>query len=164
MVRTVTHDVFGEIEFDPEDGENRWESEVELDGRPIELDLTFDGATVDGALLDPLSRYVADLPSFDRQAQTLIRADLAEEESAVRDYIEQHLEEPGVVDAVFGGSAPDVDGFLAKLSLVRVGIGPADHRPCYEAVFDYTLGEEVTNYLVVVKFGEDGVTEVTSES
>ncbi len=163
-MRTVVHDVFGEVEFDPEDDENWWESEVDVDGRAVPVSLVFEGAAVDDGLLDRLAPYVTGLPGLARTARAAIRANLGEEPSEVGEYIEHHLEEPGIVEEVFGGTAPDTEGFLARLSLVHVGIHGADGRPGYEAVLDHSIGKNVTQYVVAVKFDGDRVTELTTES
>ena len=163
-VRTVVHEVFGEVEFDPENDENWWESEVGLDGRTIPVSLLFEGAAVDDGLLDGLAPYVTDLPELARTARAAILADLAEEPSEVGEYIEHHLEEPSIVDEVFGGTVPDTEGFLAQLSLVRVVIHRADSRLGYEAVLDHSIGEEATQYILAVKFDGNRVTHLTTES
>lgn len=161
-VRTVMHEVFGEVEFDPESDENWWESEVDVDGRTISVSLLFEGAAVADGLLDRLAPYVTDLPELARTARAAIRADLAEEPSEVGEYIEHHLEEPSIVEEVFGGTVPDTEQFLAQLSLVHVGIHLDGDR--YEAVLDHSIGKETTQYVLAVKFVGNRVTHLTTES
>jgi hypothetical protein len=161
-VRTVVHEVFGEVEFDLESDENWWESEVDVDGRTISVSLLFEGAAVDDGLLDRVAPYVTGLPELAGTARAAIIADLTGEPSEVGEYIEHHLEEPGIVEEVFGGTAPDTGQFLARLSLVHVGIHAAGDR--YEAVLDHSIGQEVTQYVLAVKFDGNRVTELVTES
>ncbi len=161
-VRTVVHEVFGEVEFDPDSAENWWESAVDVDGRAVPVSLLFDGAAVADGLLDRLAPYLTDLPVLARTARAAIRADLDGEPSEVGEYIEHHLEEPSIVEEVFGGTAPDTEQFLARLHLVHVGIHEdGDH---HEAVLDHSIGPESTQYVLAVKFTGTRVTELTTES
>ncbi len=52
---------------------------------------------------------------------------------------------------------------MSSLHLERIGFYP--NQPEQFAVFDYSLGESLTNYLLVVNFDDQGrVTEVAMES
>lgn len=161
-MRTVVHEVFGEVEFDPENDENWWESEVEVDGRTVSVSLLFEGAAVDDGLLDRLAPYVTDLPELATTARAAIVANLTEEPSEVGEYIEHHLEEPSIVEEVFGGTTPDTERFLAQLTLVHVGIHPENGR--YEAVLDHSIDQDATQYVLAVKFHGKRVTHLTTES
>ncbi|OLF18555.1 DUF2004 domain-containing protein [Actinophytocola xanthii] len=163
-MRTVVHEVFGEVEFDPENDENWWESEVELDGRTVGVSLLFEGSAVDEGLLDRVAPYVTNLPELARTARAAIRADLDSEVSEVAEYVEHHLEEASVVDEVFGGTTPDTEEFVARLSLVRVGIHRVDDGTGYEAVLDYSIDPEATQYVLAVKFDGNEVTGLYTES
>jgi hypothetical protein len=151
-METVVHEVFGAVECDSASELNVWESQGDLAGRRIELDMSFDGAVPPVAELDALARYVTDLAVFDETARAAMRADLAEEESAVRDYLEHH-------DFV------DEDAFLAELRLSRVGLYAGQETGECQAVFDYTIDTQETQYLVVVKFDDEAaVFEICMES
>jgi hypothetical protein len=153
-VTLLLHEVLGEIEFDPEAELNEWESRFPWAGGLIDVDLSFDGTAMDESTLDRLARYVADLAAFDRKARAAMRANADEEGSIVRDYLEFHLEELGI------------DVPVTALRLVRVGLYTAvDDLSEHEAVFDYSIDPEETQYLVVVKFDESGsVDEICMES
>lgn len=161
-VRTVVHEVFGEVEFDPESDENWWESEVDVDGRTISVSLLFDGAVVADGLLDRVAPYVTDLHTLAATAWAAIRADLGAEPSEVGEYIEHHLEEASIVEEVFDGTTPDTEQFLARLKLVHVGLHLDGDT--HEAVFDHSIGQESTQYVLAVKFDGHRVTELTTES
>ena len=155
----LQHKVFGDLEFDPEHELNEWESEIPWASGVINVDLTFDGAAMDKRTLDRLARYVVDLPAFDQKARSAMRAGIDEEDSAVRDYLEHHREELDGLDA------QGDEAMLAALRLVRVGLYTAVDLSEHEAVFDYSIDPERTQYLVVVNFDEDGnVDEICMES
>jgi hypothetical protein len=48
----------------------------------------------------------------------------------------------------------DVDGFLGKMSLVRIGFYPENGKR--RVTFDYSLGTHLTDYLLVVTFDSSG--------
>jgi hypothetical protein len=150
-METVVHEVFGAIESDPGSELNVWESAAELSGDPVELDMSFDSVPAPREL-DALARYVTDLPAFDRTAREAMRADLAEDESAVRDYQEHHdFDSP--------------EALLSALRLSRVGLYAGQEAGECQAVFDYTVDTEATQYLVVVKFDDEAtVCEICMES
>ncbi|MFF7947712.1 DUF2004 domain-containing protein [Streptomyces griseorubiginosus] len=144
------HEVLGSVGFD--DDENEWRSTLSLAGREIEIDITRDGGLIDAAVLDRLARYVVDLDALDHKARAWMRTNFAEEDSAVRDYAEFHRDDVGAVFGEEGSIDPEV--FLAKLALIRIGFYPDHDDP--GIVLDYTVGAELTDYLLVVSFDEDG--------
>ena len=82
-----------------------------------------------------------------------------EEADTVRFYLENHLEELGTDDleALIGAGAKATDKpklLFKKLQLVRVGLYP-DSVDQF-AIFDYSIGKELTNYLVVINTDENG--------
>jgi hypothetical protein len=145
---TVAHDVFGTVEVP--DGDDVWETEVEWAEGTVEVMLVVDDVDLDVVVLDGVAGYVTDLAGFDRRAWAAMRAGLGEEDSAVDLYVDHHQDEPG-----------SPGEFLSRLRLVRVGLHPGS-RP--EAVFDYTIGAELTQYVIAVGFDRDGSVAVTMES
>ncbi|MFC4997946.1 DUF2004 domain-containing protein [Dactylosporangium cerinum] len=117
---------------------------VEHAGRTVDVDVTPEGAAVPAGMLD-------DVAGADARARQAIRADL---DAVVRDY----LDFDGADDLP---QAPEP--FLAALHLVRIGLHPDE--PDAVAVFDYTLGRDLTDHLVAVTFdGHGTVTGVAVES
>ncbi|WP_162907911.1 DUF2004 domain-containing protein [Allorhizocola rhizosphaerae] len=92
--------------------------------------------------------FVSDVARFDGLAREAMRRNWDEDEYGARLYAEHH-------------ELSDLDTLLARLQLVRVGF-EAD-EPDRFAVFDYTIGAELTQYLVVVSFDRE-VTDVSMES
>ena len=53
--------------------------------------------------------------------------------------------------------------FLNKIKLVRIGIYPEDSDSM--ATFDYTIGRDLTQYLIVIRFDSEGkLVEIVMES
>jgi Protein of unknown function (DUF2004) len=154
---TVAHPAFGTMEFDTEWGSGY--TEVEWAGGVVDVTLLSSlGPAPDAATLDRLARFVTELVAFDRTARAAMCANLAEEESPVRDFVEHHQDE---LADVAEPEAPEE--FVAELRLVRVGLyAGMDGEP---AVFNYMTAEEDTQYVMAVKFAEDGtVHEIAMES
>jgi len=153
MAMKITHAAFGDIEFDPKHELNEWETEIEWSGHPIRVDLTFDGATISSGVLDGLAWFVTDPAAFDELARRGLRQDLDRKGSAVKDYMDHHLDDLDAADLaqIFGaGSSRSVDAetFLRGMRLARIGLYPDE--PESHAVLDYTLGEELTDYVLTV--------------
>jgi hypothetical protein len=140
---------------------------VDLNGQDVEVEVSFDRG-VQRPLLEQLLPRVADLRRLDGDARESLRENLArgDEDDAMPLYRSHHIAElePETAGRFFclEGDASGVDEtFLRSLRLVRVGIHPESG----EIVCDYTIGTEVTNYLVAVTFGPDGmVHDVSMES
>ena len=91
--------------------------------------------------------------------------DLDTESEAVKMYMEHHLEEleQADINKLFGTTEVSSDQFLSKLALCRVGIYPDSDEDF--AVFDISLPEDVTDYLLVVRFSVDGeISYISMES
>jgi hypothetical protein len=94
--------------------------------------------------------FVSDVARFDALAREAMRRNWDEDANGARLYAEHH-------------ELSDLDTLLSRLQLVRIGF--EEDEPDRFAVFDYTIGEELTQYLVVVSFDRDGeVTDVSMES
>jgi hypothetical protein len=167
-VASLQHDVLGTVEFDPTDEVNEWESEIAWREDTIGVDITFDGAVMDQRTLDRVGRYLVDLAAFDDNARAAMRADVNAGESAVRVYLEHHLDDPDLIRPVLGLDADSVvsaDAFVSALRLVRVGLYVGAELSEHEAIFDYSIGVDATQYLVVVRFDARGrVDDICMES
>lgn len=165
---SLQHDVLGTVEFDPTDEVNEWESEIPWRDNTIGVDITFDGAVMDQRTLDRVGRYLADLAAFDHDARAAMRADVNVDESEVRLYLEHHLDDPDLIRPVLGLDADSVvstDAFVGALRLVRVGLYVGAEISEHEAIFDYSIEPDSTQYLVVVGFDARGrVHDISMES
>jgi hypothetical protein len=179
----MTHPIFGEMEFASQGfaGEEWacWETRIEVSGRTIRLDITIEATTGDPHLLDSVSKFIGDPGQFDRLARAAMQ-----DSEVVRDYMDHTLDRTmcrdidvwlrltrcfGIDDATASNLdrlTMDLDQFLSKLYLRRIGLYPQERRE-RAAVFDYTMGDgdEITNYLMVVKFdGLGRLSEIVMES
>jgi hypothetical protein len=181
-VTKIKHPLLGEIEFVHEKQAQeraRWETRIELSGRTIRLDINIEGTvTANPRVLDSVTQFISDPAKFDR----LARAAMADSE-VVRDYMDHTLDRSmcrdidvwlrltrcfGVDDASAAGLdrlTMDLDRFLSKLNLRRIGLYPQE--AIERAVFDYAMGDgtEITNYLIVAKFdGQGRLAQLVMES
>jgi hypothetical protein len=165
----------GKIEFAREEFAY-WESRIEFSGRVIEVDINVDGTTDDPHVLDSVTQFVGDPAKFDRLARAAMQHN-----EVVRGYMDHHLERSTYPDidawlrltqcfgeynaraAELDKLTVDLDRFLSKLYLQRIGLYPQQPEEC--AVFDYTIVDDMTNYLIVAKFDSlCELTEITMES
>lgn len=165
---TLQHNVLGTVAFDPTDELNEWRSELPwLDGT-IGVGITFDGAAMDQRTLDRVGRYLTDLTAFDQNARAAMATDVNVDESAVRMYLEHHLDDPDLVRPVLGldaDSVVSIDAFVGALRLLRVGLYVGTEISAHEAMFDYSIDPDGTQYLVVVRFDTNGrVDDICIES
>lgn len=167
-MKALAHPVFGEVKVDSDDGID-WSGERSLHGHVVTVDLTLPGGeTNPGACLDKVAPFVKDLAAFDANAREALGQDYEEgPDSAVGGYLDHHLDEldPKVITKIFGvvPEAVDLHAFLRAARLARVGLYPSELDRC--AVFDYTIGKDVTQYVLSVAFdGEGEVTSIDMES
>lgn len=151
----ITHPVFGQLT--PGGKDPCWEGRIEWSGRALQLDLTVSDPHVRLELLDGAARIAADVGEFDRLAQAAMRQDA--ESAGLGLYMRHHLNafDHAELSQLFGVDSPDlvdVDRFAACLHLRRIGLSP--DAPERYAVFDYSIGDALTDYLVVVTFDSHG--------
>jgi len=158
-MRTFTLPVIGSFKLQP-DVDGGFEAALDLRGRRVSLDINVCGA-VTQRLLDGVAGFVGNLADFDQSARDFLRHDFEQNnESSVRLYIEHHLETPAPDDlrafrGVANSQAIDANLFLSEMYLCRVGLYPDNQNEC--ALFDYTVGEWLTQYVIVVRFDSEGV-------
>jgi hypothetical protein len=122
---------------------------------------------VTAAQLDAAATFVRGLALFDATSREALLREQGDG-SAVRLYIDHHLSElpAPVLQSLFATTrASEIMPalFLTRMVLERVGLYPADETRT--AVFDYTLDQDATNYLVAVSFDAEGVvTSIDMES
>jgi hypothetical protein len=145
-VTALQHEALGTIEYDPTDVESEWSADIPWLSATIEVSLTFDGTAMDQPTLDRLAGYVVDLAAFDRDARAAMRAEADHEESTVRHYLEHHRD----------GSDVSVEAFVGALRLGAVNLYAGTEISEHEAVFDYSIDPDSTQYLLAVGFDADG--------
>lgn len=160
--KSFTH--FGEIEINPPD---EWsEGTVSIDNTPVSLDLNFYEGVPDHDWVTEYENYVNDLQQHKAEVDAAINADF-QDQGAAKEYVDFHIEEldAPVIDEVLARTTPTLpkeERLLSALKLVRVGIYPGEEN---YAVWDYTIGSDITDMLVVVNTDSMGrVQYVTMEN
>jgi hypothetical protein len=162
----LAHALFGTVDSS---APGSWQATLTFSGRPVTVELVIDGNELPAESLASTLRLSDDIDSLDASARAALRRDLDQnEDSAVGLYSCHHLDElsDSTLLGLFGvveRDTLDADGFLGRLTLLRIGIHP--ENAARSVVCDYSLGAELTDYLLVVSFGASGqVTGVEMES
>lgn len=140
--------------------EEYYDVDIELNGNEIQVDLNFEHQTVDTLILDKVKNFIEKLEKFDKLNKTYILNDYNDEDGdTVKFYLEHHLEEVDKEELTklvnFDDTITEPEQqLLSKLKLVRVGLYP-DNEDNF-AIFDYSIGKDITNYLVVINTDENG--------
>jgi 5S rRNA maturation endonuclease (ribonuclease M5) len=149
---------FGSLQT--ENLEENYYVNVEFNGDKIKLDLNFVTRTIDGSTLDKIKNFIDNIDKFNNLNHAIILSDYNDENGeTVKFYLEHHLAEvpkdalSKLINFEDTTTAP-VQQLLTKLKLVRLGLYPQSGG-CF-AVFDYSIGNQITDYLVVLKTDEDG--------
>ncbi|CAD0005574.1 DUF2004 domain-containing protein [Flavobacterium salmonis] len=137
--------------------EEYYDVDIEFNGDEIQIDLNFEDKTIDTSTMDKVKKFIGNIDKFDKLNKTYIHND--EDGDTVKFYLEHHLEEISKDEISTLINFDDIltepeQQLLAKLKLVRVGLYPHDEDNF--AIFDYTIGRELTDYLVVIKTDENG--------
>lgn len=139
-----------------------YESEIEIHGKPVHLDLNIEEEKISKDRLDCLSRLLENLPNLVSNIEKEIQENYNNQEDGdVRFYIKHHLEELdesslSTLGVDNNNQSKTVDKqLLEKLYLRRVGFYPEYEGEGF-AVMDFTISEQLTDYLLVAYLGEDG--------
>ena len=162
---TLPH--FGQLAI--ENLEEYYDVDIVFNGNEIQIDLNFENKAIDIATMDKVKNFIENIEKFDILNKNYILDDYNDEEGdTVKFYLEDHLEEIGKDELStlinFDDTTIELEQqLLAKLKLVRVGLYPESEDNF--AIFDYSIGQDITNYLVVINTDENGQLEyMTMES
>lgn len=142
------------------------EGKVTIDNHQIELDLNFYDGVPEHNWVTEYEDYIKDLEQHKADVEAAIRADY-EDGGDVKEYVDFHLQEldASVIDKALAGtdaSKPKEERLLSALKLVRIGFYPGNEN---YAVWDYTIGCEVADMVVVINTDNMGkINYVTWES
>jgi hypothetical protein len=152
--------VVGAVDF-PSGTKGHWQFALPFRGGEVPVDVNVDGDAFTRDMLAEISIFLADAARFDEISRDAFRAEFTEkpEDGSVGIYLSHHAEELGEKDLlrIFSVDDPDeltLDHLLDALQLMRIGLYPGADGYC--AVFDYTLDEEATDYILAVEFDRDG--------
>ena len=158
---------FGTI--DPGNLEEYYDVEVTLSGNAIEIDLNFDGNSIDTGRIEAVKKFLDNIDQYLGKTREYISADFGDEDrDSVKFYLSFHKEEMGETELrealKLTAGTNDLDQqLIAKLQPVRIGIYPGSDD--YFAIFDYSFGRDFTNYILVVITDENGeLIDMTVES
>ncbi len=153
MKKNITY--FGEVEINSPQEYN--EGQIVIDNRQIKLDLNFYDGVPEYDWVAEYENYIKDLEQHKADVEAAIRADY-EDGGDVKEYVDFHLEEldASIIDIVLVGtdaSKSKEERLLTALKLKRIGFYPGNEN---YAVWDYTIGREITDLLVVVNTDSTG--------
>ena len=146
---------FGEIETNSPEETN--EGKVSIDNCLIKLDLNFYNGVPKHDWVNEYENYISKLQQHKVNVEAAFKADY-EEEGDTKEYVNFHFEEldASEIDKVLVGtdaSKSKEERLLSALKLVRVGFYPGKEN---YAVWDYTIGRDITDMLVVVNTDNKG--------
>lgn len=153
MKKNITY--FGEVEINSPQEYN--EGQIVINNRQIKLDLNFYDGVPEYDWVAEYENYIKDLEQHKADVEAAIRADY-EDGGDVKEYVDFHLEEldASIIDKVLVGtdaSKSKEERLLTALKLKRIGFYPGNEN---YAVWDYTIGREITDLLVVVNTDSTG--------
>jgi hypothetical protein len=139
--------------LDPQLLEEYYDTEIDFNGNQIQVDLNFGSSSIDPAKLETVKAFIDNIRIHDIRNKQFIDNDYKNEDGdTVKTYLEHHLEELG--EDVLAELSEHEKQLLKKLRLVRVGIYTEGEDQF--AIFDYSLGQDITDYLVVINTDENG--------
>ena len=153
MKKRLTY--FGEVEISSP--QETTEGTVTIDSHQVELNLNFYDGVPGHDWVEEYENYVKELGQHKAVVEAAIRADY-EEGVDVKEYVDFHLEEldATTVEKILAGtdaSESEEERLLSALKLVRIGFYPGNEN---YAVWDYTIGREIADMLVVVNTDSTG--------
>ncbi|MET0133220.1 MAG: DUF2004 domain-containing protein [Kibdelosporangium sp.] len=160
----MTHPVLGQVEVDDTAGPS-WRASAVVAGFPVELSFDPGDAPLDAGQVDTLAGVAERLAEFDRSARAAMLRDWVEDldSEGAGGYLVHHVAELGearVAEALGVAIPLDAERFVAALRLVRLAVQPDEPM-----VLDYTIDEDLTNYVLAVGIEADGqVSSINTES
>ena len=146
-----------------------YDAVVDFNNTQIQIDLNFENNTIDIIKLEAAKQFIENIRIHDLNNKRYIRNDFEDKNGdTVAFYIENHLEElsSDELNELIGYNTKTAEQpvlLLKKLHLVRVGLYP-DNEGQF-AVFDYSIGKELTDDLVVISTDKNGnLDHITIES
>jgi hypothetical protein len=151
--------LFGQL--DPTNLDDYYDVDIDFDGHSIQIDLNFDNKTIDPSRLDMVNKFIDNIATFDKNNKKHIEQDYADDNcDTVNTYIEYLINDNDKEDlAQFTSLENDTlntgQQLIKAFKLVRLGLYPDSEKRF--ATFDYTIGRDLTDDLVVIfadQFGD----------
>jgi hypothetical protein len=158
---------FGQIDIG--NLEEYYDVDIELGLGKIQIDLNFENKIIESKRLDKVKEFIEKLNALHLNNLKYIEQDYNNEQcDTVRTYVDYHMEEfnqeelSGLVD-LKNPTITAKEQLVQKLRLVRLGLYPDSEKRF--ATFDYSIGKDLTDQLVVINTDENGVLDyMTMES
>ncbi len=148
---------FGEIDL--QQVKDEYSSALTYEGRKIKIDLNFfDGNEVSQEIIQKTQTFLEKIEEHIRNAYKSLSDDY-EAEGETYGYIEHHMNElePEELQQIIENYQPAIpqdDELFEQLQLKRIGIFPEDDGEF--AVFDFSIGEKFTDYLIAIFLDVNG--------
>ena len=146
------------------------EAQIVLAGHRVQLDLNFAGTAIRATRMEIAKNILQHLEEHNTANLLTIRSNVNAESSlegpgAVRAYLEHHTElmpageweEPGDVNDEINPQDQMLSQILSKIHLFRVRLYPESAD--IFAVFDYSIGRYLTEYVLALNLNEKGTLE-----
>jgi hypothetical protein len=137
-----------------------WQFALPMRSGDVPVDINVEGDAFTRDMLDEIKTFISDAARFDEIARDAFKAEFNEKpEGNVGTYLSHHAEELGEKELlrIFGTPDPDdlsIEHLLDALQLKRIGLYPGSED--LAAVFDYTIDDEATDYILAMEFDRDG--------
>lgn len=148
---------FGEIDL--QQVKDEYISALTYDGRKVKLDLNlFDNEQTAPETIQKAHSFLEKIEEHIRNAYKSLSDDY-EAEGETYGYIEHHMEElePEELAKIIDNYQPAIpqdDELFDKLQLQRIGLYPEDDDEF--AVFDFSIGDKYTDYLIAIFVNVNG--------
>lgn len=146
--------------LDAENLNDYYTSELNLNSQNVIITASFNKASIGIERLKFIQHFLDNIINLDIQNKKYINENYLHHDSGpVKTYIEHHLEEIGSKELthLLGLNNNDVSVDLQLINyvhLLKVQLYPDGQNQF--AIFDYSLGSEITPYLIVINTDEDG--------
>ena len=140
--------------------EEYYQVKIDFNGTEIQMDLNFEHTTIETSTIDEIKNFIENIDKFNMLNKSYILNDYNDEEGdTVKFYINHHLDEVSkdelskLIDVEVKSIEQEMQ-LLNQLKLMRVGLYP--HNEESFAIFDYSIGQDISSYLVVINTNKNG--------
>lgn len=149
--------------------EEYYESEFEHNTITITVDLNFENNTIDEERLFTVKKFLENIPVWIGKTTQYIQDNLKDgDDDTVREYADflfEVMDEADLAELIDIETDPEeqIAQIAEMLHLSRIGLYPDGDN--HFAIFDYTIGRDIVDNLVVIHTDENGVLDyMTIES
>jgi hypothetical protein len=121
------------------------ETEININNIVVSVNLNFYEDTIDKNQIKNVKTVLDDINKYIKIAKEKIKNDF-DDKGVVKDYLDHHNEAIVEINDIY----QDKNEFFRKLNLTRIGFYPEDES--HYAIFDFSIGRKITDYIIVVIF------------